>query len=694
MENTAAAVLTSLAATDQRAFISQTLKCSRFAFHWFQETPEYISWFGNPVSDLLWVTAGAGCGKTVLAAHISQWVGMHEHFEMTLGCSDESDVLLGRRTPILLSFFFRNANRQNEGTAVAALKAVVNQMIQQDPDALAEVSRRYDLLPAENNSIWTREVLWEVFRCILRKFAQQDVFLVLDAIDECQIDSKVYLLRSICSLVEELNYPPFPVETLGPSLKIFITSRPDEHAFEVLSDFKYRPITERDTAQDMVYFIHSRVHDFAKRRNLCTGVIQKITQFLQDNAHGMFLWVVLVMQELDRTQRMKERLTNELIASKLSKIPLTLVKTYEAILQRPTANRRTDLWSIIRWLVYGKRGLTLTELEAALSLEFGMRWLDFAGDVKFLCGSLIRIDDSRGEVYFLHQTVREFLERSYQERSLEETGGVDLEVLVAEEQLTRICIRYLQRDEEFMELRRILPTLEMMRMDRDNTITEYLHVVGQFLQRYPFLCYAIEHWASHLRSVYNPSQTLSLSVFQLLDCSQRRDDIMLLTYYINHYGNPFSPTKLSPLHLATYCNIPWLVDHYIAESDGGMVFSVSNNGDTPLIWGCEMGSIDCVVKLLDAGADPNSIENDAWSPLHWAGRNGHLDIALLLLDRGADFNHKDSSGDTALTWAVKGGHWDVVDLLEQRERDTEREKLEKVLREHYSFEGEIITCYN
>ncbi|KAF2828811.1 ankyrin, partial [Ophiobolus disseminans] len=62
---------------------------------------------------------------------------------------------------------------------------------------------------------------------------------------------------------------------------------------------------------------------------------------------------------------------------------------------------------------------------------------------------------------------------------------------------------------------------------------------------------------------------------------------------------------------------------------------VSDMNDTPLTWGSEQGSTECVKILLEAGADPNETEYDGWPPLHWAARNGHLDVLLLLLQYGA-----------------------------------------------------------
>jgi hypothetical protein len=119
----------------------------------------------------------------------------------------------------------------------------------------------------------------------------------------------------------------------------------------------------------MSALIRRRVQNFAHRRHLGIGVPDSIIRFLEGNAHGMFLWVVLILEELCRRD---ERLTDEAISTKLSKIPLTLVTTYEAILQKPSTSQKNDLWRIFRWLLFGRRGLTLEELETALCFEIGV----------------------------------------------------------------------------------------------------------------------------------------------------------------------------------------------------------------------------------------------------------------------------------------------------------------------------------
>lgn len=146
-------------------------------------------------------------------------------------------------------------------------------------------------------------------------------------------------------------------------LKFLITSRPDGCVIGNLFHFPSFEIKNSDTSMDMHILIETRIQSYAQRRHLGKGISNRISQFLEDNAHGMFLWVVLILEELGNRGK---ALTDDTINSKLSSIPLTLGNTYETILNNTEPGRRTDMWRILRWLLFGRRGLTPGELETAL----------------------------------------------------------------------------------------------------------------------------------------------------------------------------------------------------------------------------------------------------------------------------------------------------------------------------------------
>jgi ankyrin repeat protein len=161
---------------------------------------------------------------------------------------------------------------------------------------------------------------------------------------------------------------------------------------------------------------------------------------------------------------------------------------------------------------------------------------------------------------------------------------------------------------------------------------------------------------------------------------------MTLTYFLGKQGSWNVPKNPTPLHLAAYFNIPWLVQIYIAGNRNS-VHATTPMNDTPLIWASEMGSTECVQRLLGAGADPNEFEIDGWSALHWAARNGHLRVATLLLEHDAPLYHPDRGGHTPLDWAFDREHWDVVNLFEEWIAKNDPGRMAKYSKQQHLIRG-------
>lgn len=94
-------------------------------------------------------------------------------------------------------------------------------------------------------------------------------------------------------------------------------------------------------------------------------------------------------------------------------------------------------------------------------------------------------------------------------------------------------------------------------------------------------------------------------------------------------------------------------------------------GFTPLLYAVRENCLECVKRLLDAGADINKPDPDNISPLILALLNMRFDIAKYLVERGADVNQWDHWGRTPLYMAAD------VNILPVSQRNDPKPVLEQ-----------------
>src|SRR5207248_397232 len=73
---------------------------------------------------------------------------------------------------------------------------------------------------------------------------------------------------------------------------------------------------------------------------------------------------------------------------------------------------------------------------------------------------------------------------------------------------------------------------------------------------------------------------------------------------------------------------------------------------TPLMLAAGDNHINIVEKLLNAGADVDTMTTNNATSLIMACKNGHLETVRLLLAAKANVNHKNQRSETALLWAM------------------------------------------
>lgn len=338
---------------------------------WFTRKSEFDEWrtHRSGTSSILWLSGNPTSGKSIIASHVVRSI-----LEQKLQCN----------------YFFFKRDVSTKAFVADCLRSIVYQM------ALFHQEIRSKLLQLESEgctfeknderAIWRKLFLGAVFQAKLTR----SNYWVIDALDECKSP------QSLLSLFANIDHP---------SLQIFVTSRRIQDIERGFGQFKQKVIhvdmQVSDTLNDIESFVLSRndrlpVEGDASRAKLTKSIIEK--------SNGSFLWVHLVMQELEYTW------SEEGVEEVLNETPADMNLFYTRLLENMSkTGRATKLAkAILTWTVCSSRLLTVTELQCALRLDINETVPNLGSSVASICGQLVFVDH-RSRVQMIHQTARDFL---------------------------------------------------------------------------------------------------------------------------------------------------------------------------------------------------------------------------------------------------------------------------------------------
>ena len=153
----------------------------------------------------------------------------------------------------------------------------------------------------------------------------------------------------------------------------------------------------------------------------------------------------------------------------------------------------------------------------------------------------------------------------------------------------------------------------------------------------------------------------------LQDKCQLNDDQTLEMEVVQLVVLEFLPPDMEQdreIMVACWANGDKLLEKHLKEPRNPN-FEDVHHGIMPLHAAASNGSLNCVLLLLEAGAEKNKGRRDTGAtPLYLAAQNGHLEVVRILVGSGAN---KDQgltrSGATPLHIAAQSGHIEIVRLL-------------------------------
>jgi NACHT domain len=307
------------------------------------------------------------------------------------------DELQESNLPGPLAIFFCQGTDSRINSATAVLRGLIYMLADQQPSLISHVRKNYDQAGKtlfEDANAWI--ALCEILTNILQDPNINSTYLVIDALDECITDLPKLL--------------GFIVDTSSSSagVKWLLSSRNELHIEQKLGctdDETKLSLELKENAEQVSHAVNIYIDE-----KLCGLSIQddslrdRVRDILRRKANGTFLWVALVIQELERPESWNP-------LEVVEEMPTDLHQLYDRMVNniQQLSKKNSELCLLILSIAtIAYRPLHIAELGSLCGLQ-GPTSASTKTLTKIvaMCGSFLTVRDD--QVYLIHQSAKDYL---------------------------------------------------------------------------------------------------------------------------------------------------------------------------------------------------------------------------------------------------------------------------------------------
>ena len=538
---------------------------------------------------------------------------------------------------------------QEEQSTMNMLGAILNQLLERDgiPGYLRQTFRK------EKRGFGGRAVqlvdLVKILKTVIASLSE--VFICIDALDECLPDHRSELLESLRDIVRA-----------SPTTRVFLSGRPyiDDEVRRYFTEAITIPIIP--TSGDIENYLEMRLvrdttpsaMDANLRAEIMRVIPRKFSQMCVQTitltnpdlvrylltAEYRFLLVSLnidaVLEEVTIYRR-KKKLAEMIEGDGLR-------DTYSATLARIKAQKgsKSSLgMEVLMWLSHSERPLNVHELCHALGVEVGStdQNSENVPAIETLLGcslGLVTAEPASYTVRLVHHTLQEYL-----------SNNTDL-FHSPHSMIAQVCLTYLNFQ----------------------CIKDLSYALPWPTPATPFLEYASCYWGTHVRR--ESTESVNTLALRLLDGFEKHvSSRVLLSLKRDNWDwlhDQSNSAGFTGLHGTAYLGMVETAAALLALKKWDLN-ATDMAGNTPISWAARKGHWDIVKMLLEQkDVTPETTDKDGRTPLSWAAGNGHEDIVKMFLER-ADVapDSADRDGRTPLSWAAGNRNGRIVKIFLGRE---------------------------
>ncbi|KAF0324234.1 nacht and ankyrin domain protein [Colletotrichum asianum] len=568
---------------------------------WFLRVKSYRKWLESTTSNIIWVSAGPGCGKSVLARALI----------------DDGRLSSSSATSMICYFFFKDGDKHRVNSS-DALSAILHQLFTQDQtrSLISRATSTFDPYGDQLRNNFYQ--LWKILVDCATNTAAGEIVCVLDALDECSKEGRQELFQ-----VLETFYFGEQKHAASSQLKFLITSRPYddlEISFERIAMAQsYIRLDGDDKSEEIRHeidlVIDHKVNEFGK--DFREEHRQAISKRLKAMENRTYLWLHLTLSIIDKKRSAYCKPSS--VQTLLSSLPSSVFDAYEKILSHSRDKKQAR--NLLNIILAATQPLTLDEINWALTLQakdfMDQKELEddvwprdgFKMTVKNLCGLFVSVVDKK--VSFIHQTAREFLMTTSGPSS---TWKGSFDMSSAHGKILISCVRLLSLH------------------DVDSMIDNEMQGRGS-----PFMAYALHHWILHYNSQGSDE---SCGAAREL-CRTASAQAPMWAWYLQrseaHWRFLWNCTDLT---LACYLGLLKVVEQ-ILEKENVDVDSEGGYFGTATQAAAAAGHLPLIQLLLRHGATWEvEGEGVCGTALEAAIVHGHFEVAeCLIVERGDPMTH-------------------------------------------------------
>ena len=665
---------------------------------WLLESAEYLDWMNaDKLSEhhgFFWIKGKPGCGKSTLTKFAFM------------------EIRKSSLSTTLLSFFFNARGSNLEKNTIGLYRSLLVQLLEKFPGSeqfwnVPSLTHR----PSDGQLKMSREMLKHLLAQAIQILDQHSITVIVDALDECDEDE----VRDMTAFFEKLGEDAISNRR---TFHVLFSSRHYPH-ITIQRSIEMKLEDQQGHSQDIDKYLSSELKAGRGKQ------AEQIRQEIRDRSSGIFMWIILVVQILNKAFDHGKLHT---LQKKLQEIPNDLNELFRTILIRDNQNL-DEMKLCLQCILFANRPLKREELYfAILSGTEPDELFPFDPEIVspetmdlFILSSskgLAEITRSKqSTVQFIHESVKDFLLKG---NGLGQVWA-DLKansIGMSQNRLKECCSNYITSD--------ITSWLGI-----DGSLPSASSLKGAELRKkasvqLPFLEYAICNIFAHADVAHaeGVDQEDFVKDFELSNWIQlnniieryqvRRVRDMDLLYILaekncpslisilmqdglctrrrsGRYGNPIFAAIANDSHQAfealvrgdsqahphrsefpypadDICSFlvkhgkPALIHRFISVYDVDITSALENSG-TLLSWAAGKGDMKTVELVVSRGADVNAQDEYYGNALQAASVEGQEKVVEILVRRGADVNAQGGDPGNALYAASAAGHKKVVEIL-------------------------------